>query len=156
MEYMGFEGCVKYPRLGYFIGQFPVSYAMWNGTFDRLQNPRIPSAWAFWDHIWKEDVILFQLVYSAVWSDHYSNSWSMFCLYSILLICHMSLSYLKSQLHKFPVLWAICGLILFQLPISWRDFTGSTSRKKKYYFIFCVCWFDSLSGGWRPHMSLPK
>ena len=112
------SGSVKYPRLGYFIGQFPVSYAMWNGNFDRLQNPRIPSAWAFWDHIWKEDVILFQLVYSAVSSDHYSNSWSMFCLYSILLICHMSLDYLKLQIHKFPVLWAICGLILFQLPIS--------------------------------------
>ena len=30
----------------------------------------------------------------------------------------MSLGYLKSQLNKFPVLWAICGLIQYQLPIS--------------------------------------
>ena len=112
------RGCVKYPRLGYFFGQFPVSHVIWNGTFDRLQNLCIFSAWPFWDHIWKEEVFLFQLVYSAVQSDHYSNSWSMFYLYSILHSCHMSLGYVKLQLNKLPVLWPFCGLILFQLPIS--------------------------------------
>ena len=42
----------------------------------------------------------------------------MFYLYSILHSCHMWLGHLKSQLHQFPFLWPISGLIMFQLLIS--------------------------------------
>ena len=130
---------VKYPRLGYFFGQFPVSHAMWNGTFHCLQNPCISSAWPFWDHIWKEKVVLFHLVYSAVHSDHYSISWSRFCLYSIFHSCHMSLGRVKLKLNKLPVLWPFYGLIQYQLLISWalvetagqtdHNFLSWTSRR---------------------------
>ena len=103
---------------------------MWNGTFDRLLNLCIPSAWPFWDHIWKEEVFLFELVYSAVQYDHYSNTWRMFYLYSISHSCHMSLGYVKLQLNQFLFLCAICGLIMFQLPISWAlvETAGQTDQ----------------------------
>ena len=130
---------VKYPRLGYFFGQFPVSHLIWNGNFDRLQNPCISSAWPFWDHISKEEVVLFHLVYSVVHSGHYFFSWSRFCLYSTFHSCHMSLGHVKLQLIKFPVLWPFYGLIQYQLLISWalvetagqtdQNFLSWTSRR---------------------------